>query len=278
MLRMNRWAALAGVVLAGTVLSPLLPIPADSALKGVHTQTPTALGLGPTDSVAFGPITSTTGADTTAKICQDASLTTYNLLSLNGTCVDNAAQGILGGATADNNMYLNNKAGGNFGFRVAGAGVLTITAAGVLTDPGISSFKVSTAPVNKVDTTFATVTGLTFALAAGKTYNCRGHLTVTAAPAAGGIKVTLATTDTLTVTSMSMTANNMNAAVVNARTTATALASAVGAATATATDIDIDAGIVVNAAGTLAVQFAQNAASGTTTVGQNSTFHCVRMN
>lgn len=147
-----------------------------------------------------------------------------------------------------------------------------------LNDPYITSFKVSTAPLSKTDTNFATVTGLAVALAAGKTYNCAGHLTVTAAPAAGGIKVTLANADTLTATSASFTAANYNGTTTNARSTTTTLGSAIGAATATATDIDISGAIVVNAAGTLAVQAAQNAASGTTTVGANSTFSCVRVN
>jgi hypothetical protein len=148
-----------------------------------------------------------------------------------------------------------------------------------LADPLLSTHKVSTAPTNAATTSFATVAGLTFPLQAGKAYHCSGHLTVTAAPAAGGIKVTLAAAaGLLTASSMSMTGASFNGATTAARSTATTLGTAIGAITGTVTDVDIAAGIVVNAAGTLAVQFAQNAASGTTTVGALSTFSCVRTN
>lgn len=234
-----------------------------------------------TSPTVLTQLTVNTGADNTVVVCKDASLTTYNMISLNGTCADATAMGLLGGATADGNLYINSKSGSNLQYRVNGTAVWGVGATGTMVigqigDVKDQSFVVSSSALNKTDVNFATVTGLSVSLSAGKAYACHGHLTVTAAPAAGGIKVALNTSDTLTVTSMSVTALNMNAAVVNARTTATALNTAVGAATATATDIDIDAGIVVNAAGTLVVQAAQNAASGTTTVGPNSTFWCKR--
>lgn len=222
-----------------------------------------------------------TGADTNVVICQDASLTTYNMISLNGTCADTTSMGLLGGATADGNLYLNTKASSAFNYRVAGSTVLSWTAAGIINAGTIGDIKdqnyvVSSATLDRTTTAFALIPGLTMTLTAGKAYNCYGHLTVTAAPAGGGIKVTLATPDTLTVTSMSMTAANFNGTTTNARSTATSLGTAIGGATATSTDVHIDAGIVVNAAGTLQVQAAQNAASGTTTVGTNSTFNCKR--
>jgi hypothetical protein len=142
-----------------------------------------------------------------------------------------------------------------------------------------ANYKVNSSTLSKTsDTAFATVPGLTVALAAGKTYSCKGYLTVTGAGASGGIKVTLANADTLTATSISMTASNFNGATTNARSTATALGSAIGAATAVSTDVNIDAAIVVNAAGTIALQAAQNGSDGTATVvGINSSFQCVRV-
>jgi hypothetical protein len=151
------------------------------------------------------------------------------------------------------------------------------------TDAGLpavqSMFKVSTADLSKSNASFATITGLTQYLTAGKTYFCHGHVTVTAADAAGGAKVTLANADSLTLTSGTFTATNWNGTTLNAKSTATALGSAVGAATAVTTDIDIEGSLVVNAAGTVALQGAENAVDATvTTFGKGSTFGCVRTN
>lgn len=288
----------AGAALAQALTGPN-PIGAISGLAtGVATwlATPSSANLAAalTDETGSGKVvfdtsptfttglTVNTGADNTVKVCQNASQTTYNMLSLNGSCADATGMGLLAGATADANIYLNTKASSSFIYRVASASAFGWTSAGVLNigtigDIKDQNFVVSTSALNKTDTNFATVTGLSISLTGGKSYACKGHLTVTAAPAGGGIKVALNTSDTLTVTSMSVTAANYNGVTTNARSTATALNTAVGGATATATDIDIDAGIVVNAAGTLVVQAAQNAASGTTTVGPNSTFWCKRV-
>lgn len=143
---------------------------------------------------------------------------------------------------------------------------------------GVSA-QVSTAQLNKTsDAALAAVTGLTTpALVAGKSYACRGHLTGTAG-SAGGAQVAIVGTG-LTATSVSFTAANYNGATLNALSTATSLGSAIGAATAVFTDIWIEGAIVVNAGGTLSVEFAQNAPNGTTSsVYVNSTFACVRVN
>jgi hypothetical protein len=156
----------------------------------------------------------------------------------------------------------------------------TLGSGSTLTDTINQEFAVSTAAVSWTsNTTLANVTGLAIALTAGKTYNCYGHLTVTASGASGGIQASLVASGGLTATSASFTAANFNGATTNARTTATALGSAIGGATAVSTDVQIDGAIVVNAGGTLNVQAAQNASNiTTTTVGQNSTFRCVRVN
>lgn len=149
-----------------------------------------------------------------------------------------------------------------------------------LTDTINQEFTVSTADVSFTsNTTLATITGLSIALTASKTYSCGGHLTVTASGASGGIKVQLVASGGLTATSASFTAENDNGTTTNARSTVTALGSSVGNATAAVTDVYLDGAIVVNAAGTINVQAAQNASDGTTlTVGKNSTFRCVRVN
>lgn len=273
-------ASLSGLAVG---VATFLGTPSSANLATALTdETGTGAAVFGTSPTLTTKLTVSTGANNTVTVCQNPTATTYNILSLNGDCANATTQGLLSGATADAALYLMNKTGGSLSYRVNGAIVWTLDSAGKQTNGSIGdvpfqSSKLSTAALNKTDTTFATVTGLSMTLTAGRTYNCRGHLTVTAAPAGGGVKVTLATPDTLTVTSMSMSAANFNGTTTNARSTATALGSAIGAATATATDVDIVAGIVVNATGTLAVQAAQNAASGTTTIGQNSTFSCDRV-
>jgi hypothetical protein len=148
-----------------------------------------------------------------------------------------------------------------------------------LTDEINQEFEVSTAAITFTsNTTLATVTGLSQALTAGKTYNCHGHLTVTAGNATAGIKVAMVGTGSLTATSSSFVFINHNAAVINSVTTETVLGTAAGT-TAAVTDIFMDGAIVVNVAGTINFQAAQNVSNATgTTIGQNSTMNCVRVN
>jgi hypothetical protein len=128
------------------------------------------------------------------------------------------------------------------------------------------------------NTTLATVTGLTQALTAGKTYVCSGHLS-TSSGSSGGFKLALVATGGLTATSASFTGFAWNAITAVAQTTVTALGSNIVANTAVVTDVYINGAIVVNVAGTINVQAAQNVSNGTaTTVLLNSTFACVRVN
>jgi hypothetical protein len=140
--------------------------------------------------------------------------------------------------------------------------------------------QVSTGTLTKTsNTTLDTyVPGLTQFLLAGATYNCRGHLNVDSSGAAGGIKVSAASFDTLTSSAYSFTATNTNGAVTNARSTTTSQGSAMGGATAVVTDVDIIGTITANVGGTLGILAAQNASSGTSTVvGLGSTFSCRRV-
>jgi glycerol-3-phosphate dehydrogenase len=66
------------------------------------------------------------------------------------------------------------------------------------------------------------------------------------------------------------TDNATNAIVISSQQTA--LGGAAGQAGSTGAYVVIDGEIVVNAAGTLTVQFAQNASNGTSTVAAGSTF------
>jgi hypothetical protein len=159
------------------------------------------------------------------------------------------------------------------------AGPVNLAAGGTLTDTTNQEFEVSSATLTKVNnTTLAVVPGLSQALTGGKTYHCRGHLTGTAG-ASGGIKVALVATGGLTATQATFTGFAWNGTTAVANTTATALGSNIAANTAVYSDVWIDGSIVVNAAGTINVEAAQNASNGTaTTVLQGSTFSCVRTN
>lgn len=138
---------------------------------------------------------------------------------------------------------------------------------------------VSTAQLDKTNnTTLATVTGLSLSLVAGKTYYIEGWLSVTAG-ASGGLKAALVASGGLTATSCRIGAVAFNGATIVANTTVTSLGSNIVANTAVITDVYVKGSIVVNAAGTINVQAAQNASNGTTTsVFAGSTFCARRVN
>jgi hypothetical protein len=118
--------------------------------------------------------------------------------------------------------------------------------------------EVSTAQVNRVSSTvLTTITGLTAALQAGGKYIFRVHITGVSTVNCGA-KFAIGTSDTLTATSFTCTGENYNGTTTNARSTTTTLGAAVGAATAVFGDAFLEGAIVVNAAGTLTVQIAQN--------------------
>lgn len=140
---------------------------------------------------------------------------------------------------------------------------------------GTQLSRVSTQFDKTSDTTLANVTDLTANVLASGVYAFRAYLSTTAG-ASGGMKVAIS--GTATATSISVNATNKNGTTINANSKATALDSAVGAATAVTTDIIIEGTIVVNAAGTLTVQMAQNASNGTaSSVLVNSNFSVTRI-
>ncbi len=125
--------------------------------------------------------------------------------------------------------------------------------------------KVCTAQVDRAtSTTLTNVTGCAVALLAAGTYIFKAHISGTAT-ANGGAKAAIAGDGTLSATSFTCTGTNWNATTPNAKTTTTTLGTAVGAATAVLTDLNLEGVIVVNAAGVLNLQIAQNASHADTT-------------
>src|SRR5574337_77358 len=130
--------------------------------------------------------------------------------------------------------------------------------------------RVSTQFNKTSDTTLANVTNLTHDVNAGKTYSFEARLFTTSVNT-GGVKAAIG--GTATATSIIYEGRTIDAGVTT-QSRATALGTAVGAVTAvTAALIIIKGTIVVNAAGTLTVQFAQNASDVTaSSVLVNSSF------
>lgn len=142
--------------------------------------------------------------------------------------------------------------------------------------PLIQQTRVSTQFDKTSSTALANVTGLTATLVAGKKYRFEAEL-YTTSNVAGGVQAAIA--GTCTATAIVYEGLTYNAGVIT-QTRGTALATAVGAVTAvTAAYIHIVGLITVNAAGTLTVQFAQNASSGTaSSVLVGSTFVTTEIN
>lgn len=141
-------------------------------------------------------------------------------------------------------------------------------------DAWISSltYRVSTQFDKTSDTTLANVTGLSADVEAGKTYKFSATL-YTTSNVAGGVKCAVAGTATATAIIYEAKVLETGVLKVPGTTRATALATAVGDITAvTVATVHVDGLITVNAAGTLTVQFAQNASNGTASsvlVGSN---------
>ncbi len=134
--------------------------------------------------------------------------------------------------------------------------------------PQIQQSRVSS-QFDKTNETLADITGLTANVAAGKTYRFEAKLYTTSS-SSGGIKVAIA--GTATATAIVYEGLTTNAGLIT-QSRSVALAGAVGGVTAvTASYVVITGTITVNAAGTLTVQSARNAASGTTSILVGSTF------
>ena len=125
-------------------------------------------------------------------------------------------------------------------------------------------------------TTLTNIPGLTVALTASKTYAFHAYVTGTATTN-GGVKLAFANSGT--TTSGTYTCSQTNNATINAKTTTTTFGNAVGAATTVWTSAECDGVIVVNGAGNLTMQFAQNVShADTTTVNANGYMIVRRLN
>lgn len=129
---------------------------------------------------------------------------------------------------------------------------------------------------DKTNTTLANITGLSVDLVAGRKYRFRAVLHITA-DATGGHKVAIAGTATATSIIYQIQSVNNGTSALAVTSRQTALAGSAGQAGATTVYCAIEGQIVVNAAGTLTVQFAQNAANGTSSVIVGSTFEVIEM-
>lgn len=125
----------------------------------------------------------------------------------------------------------------------------------------LPSSAISSAQVNVTSSTaLVAVTGLALPLAAGGTYSIEAYLPGTAG-ASGGAKFSLDTSDTLTATSVDYSLE-LNTASTTALTHTTTFGAGLGSTAAVILSY-ISGTIVVNAAGTLIVKFAQNASNAT---------------
>lgn len=120
-------------------------------------------------------------------------------------------------------------------------------------------------------TTLGNVTGLTMTVAAGRTYKFRAVLDATL-DATGGGKYAIGGTATATAISYRVQHLGASLAVLSS-TRQTALASSVNSTAALTDDAVVIEGLItVNAGGTLTVQFAQQSATGTSSILVGSTF------
>ena len=163
-----------------------------------------------------------------------------------------------------------------------GTGVPDVTQSNIRVD-GVSVFPLrmarTTATFSKTsDTTLANVTGLSVTVVAGGVYKFRAVLFATSV-AVGGAKAAIAGTATATTVIYHGTGLDLSAGA-NADSRATALGTAVASNPNYANNpiIYIDGTIVVNAGGTLTVQFAQDTSNATpSTVEIGSYFEVQRM-
>jgi len=165
-------------------------------------------------------------------------------------------------------------AGGDINLNRAAANVLGIGTGETVNSNGWFNYggqkRVST-QFDKTDTTLTNITGLSVTILAGRTYRFRAVLWVTA-NVTGGQKYAIGggATATSIIYNIITVNNTTNAIVISSKQTA--LGGSAGQAAATDDFTTIDGMITVNAGGTLTVQFAQNAASGTSSVLVGSNF------
>ena len=141
----------------------------------------------------------------------------------------------------------------------------------------VAAVSLGTAFSQASNTTLANLVGLSLPLVAGGTYRIRGQLQGAAA-ASGGIKAALTAASGLTLTSANVTGWNYNGSTLNAVTNVTALAADFSNSAAAYTNLLFDGSFVVNAAGNVQLQAAQNTSNATaTTVALGSYVEVLRI-
>lgn len=229
------------------------------------THTTSAGGIG------FGTDTAFFRAGAGNLVICDVSSTNAALSFYNGTTTQRASLYANGGLTKF--IVGSTSSGWSTVLQSAGADVITLDSAQNATFAKFIQHGGSTrttADFTKTsDTTLANITGLSVSVAAAGVYRFRAVLHLSC-NASGGSKVAIAGTATATAIRYTAFATTATAVV---SSTANALGTAVAAATAANVLCEIEGWITVNVAGTLTVQFAQNASFGTgSTVLTGSTF------
>lgn len=215
-----------------------------------------------------------------------ATITSATITTLNSTNIDAGASGTAGTVdifptTASKGklaISCTDQTGNTTVGLVAGAmgqaTTLTIndpgaSTASILTDKGVGgrmTTRTSSALTKNANTTYADVTGLSATLQAGATYRFRAVLPSTVASGTGGIKYCFKYT-TATLTSMESTAKGYTASAVAVQhTTSTTDQADLFTQAAVVILTEIEGTMVVNAAGTLNIQMAQNTSNASDTV------------
>ena len=211
--------------------------------------------LQPTGCFRIGATSGTTSTDTKLQIGNYASWNVDAVAAIYTDADDNKGLEIIGTATQTADLF-------RCFLDTVTPDKLTLTAGGRLTTHWLNwngEARVTSQFDKTSDTTLANVTGLSINVVAGRTYSFKAIL-YTTSNVAGGVKAAIG--GTATATAIRYEAVTFDNATVAAQTRATALGTTVGAVTAvTAAMIVITGTITVNAAGTLTVQFAQNASN-----------------
>lgn len=273
--------------LSNTELGFLDSITAGTAAASKAVVLDGSKGISTITSATITTLTSTTG-----------NITTGNFTTVNATNVDAGASGTAGTVdifptTASKGklaISCTDQTGNTTVGLVAGAmgqaTVLTINdpgsaTASVLTDKGVGGTLTArcTAQIDATSgttgTTLTNVTGMSVNVLAAGVYTIEAYISGVGT-ANSGMK--LAIGGTATATTISYNGKNYDGTTLNANSTTTTLGNAVGGATAAFTDGVILGTIVVANAGTLTVQFAQNAShADTTSVYVNSYMKVTRI-
>lgn len=238
---------------------------------GAGTVTAAAIAGGVTSrtgSQSNTPFTDTTGtADDIIAAQANARIgATWEYTYSNNT---NATATLTGGAGVTVSGITSIPANTTARYLVTYTAASTLTMVGFSAGSAVSSFvpqaKVVTAQTDVTSsTTLTDITGLSVPLLAGATYAIRCYLPVTAT-ATPGAKFALASDGTLTATSFSCAGTLYNATTPAASSVTTTLGAAVASVAGAGTYAVLDATIVVNAAGSIRAQIAQNTSNGTAT-------------